>query len=178
MRTAVGELRLGRGTNRVQAEMSNLAERSNADLNVPMNLCEWVPASTLVKWIQEEIVADAHAQVGEWQEKHRKNVLRALAFAYAQAEFDSQQIDKLCQSETFFQMLCEGESVWSDEIAHLRRKNRGFLVTILARVLGRVFKYHFGIEAEVLPTTLRQRFYENAVERLDIARHLDVANAD
>jgi hypothetical protein len=143
-----------------------------------MNLCEWVPASTLLKWIQEELVAAGPAQVEEWQDKPLKSVLSALTFAYAQAQFDSEEIDKLCQSEPFFQMLCEGESVGWGEIAHFRHKNRGLLITVLARVLSRAFRYHFGIEAEVLPTKLRQRFHEAAVERLDIARHLDVANAD
>jgi hypothetical protein len=150
------------------------------DLEVPLDLGEWVPPELLLDWVQEELAAAGvnRDKGNSFCQSLHPTALSMLLFAYAIGRFDSEELVRMSRSEPLSHALSEGEAIWPREIAHWRRKNRGLLIRALAQVLGRAFRHHFGLQGEVLPTGLKHRLHEDAVERLDIARHMDVANPD
>jgi len=181
MESIVGEL----GTSRdcrlsgSVAPSTNAARESNHQPELPLDLREWVPSERLMASVQEELSAIGNsyekAEVGANVPKRRLGV---LAFGYLLGRFDTEEVVLLCQTEPLFHSLSEGEVMWPSELTQHRRRNRGLLIADLASVLGRAFREHFQISTEVLPSELKRCFHEDAVDRLDIARHMDRTNAD
>jgi hypothetical protein len=147
-----------------------------------LDLREWVSPEALLSWIGEELSAlDVPGRANHAMENETSSpnmMLTILSFAYSTGRFESEDIIHECRADPLFHSLGPGETAWPEDVAHLRRQNRGLLITVLARLLGRAFRQHFGIDSAVLPAKLKQSFHEEAVERLDIARHMDVANAE
>jgi len=135
-----------------------------------------------MKWIREELATlDRLRQGGgeakaDYQDRHSM-ILMLLSFSYATGLFESEEVARACHSDPVLAQLCENETnvPWTKDLVEFRRKNRGTLIFVLKRLLSRVIEEHMGLEAGKLSERWERRLEEEAVERLDIARHMDVS---
>src|SRR5262249_20235374 len=146
----------------------------------PLDLSAWVSRETLLEWIREELSSLDWLRRGAGetranQKDRHSMMLMLLSFTYATGLFDSEEVARACHSDSILVQLCENEAnvPWTKDLVEFRRKNRGTLIFILKRLLSRVIEEHMGLLAGKLPERWERRLEEEAVERLDIARHMD-----
>jgi len=147
----------------------------------PLDLGEWMPKESLLEsiaaiveelsWANPELVAYLKAH----PEYRPKMLLRLLAFAYATGIFEAEEIESSCFSDPFLRYICEGEPLRAKQISRFRRDNRFLLKWVLAQLFKEVLKKKFALGNTLFPAGLRRFLVETAVERLDLARHLDRA---
>jgi len=166
------------------ATIDRLPETSPDRLKLPLDLSEWVEKETLLEWIVEQIERLNWANpelvkfLGAHPEYRPKMLLRLLTFSYATGVFASEDIEDNCFSEVFWRFICEKDPPLTRDISRFRRENRGLLKWLLAELLKQVLKKKFNLGNTLFPAGLR-RFLENvALERLDLARHLDRAGQE
>jgi hypothetical protein len=141
---------------------------------VPLDICDWISPATLTLWIREE-VSKLNGVVANGE---IPKVLRTvLAFAYARGIFDSEEILRLSQSDPAFLELCGGVVFTPEQLLSVRHKERGVLVTLTVRLLTRAVAEKFKVATAELPPELKRRLHENAVDRLDNARHINRGDA-
>jgi hypothetical protein len=143
---------------------------------LPLDVCEWVARSILAAWVRDEVLGlDWHDSqpVPILRGNRPQAILATLAFAYATRVFDTEEILGACRQDPLFRSLCEGASPFAQDLIRFRRENRGRLVAVLARILTRAVQQRFDLPATPLSVALRRRVLENAVGRLDIARHME-----
>jgi hypothetical protein len=133
-----------------------------------------------VVWIEEEVQTLAQGQGPGSQEEaleltrlHNPSALRLLSLGYAVGTYGSDEIAQLASSDPVFRLLSENEAPFASELSVARRHHRGALIAILGHVLSRTLALRLNISPEALPETSRQFAKEAAVERIDIARHMD-----
>jgi transposase len=100
-------------------------------------------------------------------------ILRVLCYAYATSVFSSEEVRRRCYSDPIFIGLCDGSPPFAEELMNFRRKNRGLIAALLSRVLQKVFRQKFEIKEFHGLAGLRKLCTDTAVERLNIARHID-----
>jgi len=142
----------------------------NGNINLPLDICDWVSPTTLRSWVQEEAQALHETSAGT---DIPKSLLAILAFAYARGIFDTEEILRLCESDPMLRSLGEGISCSLEQALNARRRDRGLLVTLTVRLLTRAVVQKFNLSAQSLPPILKRRLHESAVDRLDNARHMD-----
>ncbi|HYG36886.1 MAG TPA: transposase [Clostridia bacterium] len=154
------------------------------DVRLPLDLREWVGSGTLICWIHEELDRFCLQDFGLTEASYPepicqpKTLLAILVYAYATETFESEGIEHACKSDTAFRLLCDGTTPYARELTLFRRRNRGLLVTLLVRLFTRALREQFVLGEANLPLGLRHRLHEEAVERLDIARHMDTVDLD
>jgi transposase len=163
------------------ATIERQPEQREDRLTLPHDLSEWVEKETLLEWTvgQIEILNWENPQLVKYLETHPqyrpKTLLRLLSFCYATGVFAAEDIEANCFSDVFCRFICESDPPLAREISRFRRENRGLLKWLLAELLKQVLKKKFNLGNTLFPAGLR-RFVENvALERLDLARHLDRA---
>lgn len=145
----------------------------------PLDLSEWMPTERILEiitalieelnWHNPELVKYLRAHP-----KYRpKMLLRLLCFAYTTGTVAAEEIESNCFTDPFLRCICENDPPESKEISRFRRNNRGLLKWVLAQLLKEVLRQKFALREKVFPAGLRQFLFEAAVERLDLARHLD-----
>ena len=147
----------------------------------PADLREWVAADRLKEWVEQEVDrldGQASPSGGDLRGDpalRPKLPLKVLAFAYAARIFSAEEIVQACHSDPILQSLCEGEVPFVQELRNFRRSHRPVLEAILAAVCLRALGERFDLEPSRVPPELERDVRERAGERLDIARHMDVA---
>jgi hypothetical protein len=150
-------------------------------LGIPLNVAEWVDADLLKVWVVEEVetLDWANLELQEYLKAHPdfrpKDLLCLLIFAYATSLLESEEIVGALQRQDGLSDLWRGPGPTAKEIGKFRRENRGLLKWGLVQILKRAVqhKFHLG-EMRFLPG-LRQALVDSAIERLDLARHMDRA---
>lgn len=151
------------------------------ELSIPLDLSNWAPLSQLREWIMTD-VATLNWTSPEMMELLRqhpnfepKALLNTMTLAYATSIFTSEEIARRCSTDVGFRMVRPKFPPDAAEMKAFRIENRGVLKWSLARVISRALKAQFVEEdgIETLPAGLRRAVVENAIERLDLARHLD-----
>jgi transposase len=151
-----------------------------------LDLLDWVDSTTLTAWIWGEVddlleVSAPHESpgvLGVGSATEARDLLAVLAYGYLTQEFESEAIERACRTDLPFLALCEGNAPFAVQLTTFRRRNRGFLVTLLVRVLTRAVRERLQAGNRVLPRELKQRLHENVVGRLDTARHMDGIDVD
>jgi hypothetical protein len=155
---------------------NDAAFQAGARFDLPLDVCEWVARSILAAWVRDEV------QELDWHDSQPMPMLRGnrpqailatLAFAYATRVFDTEEILGACRQDPLFRSLCDGASPFAQDLIRFRRENRGRLVAVLARILTRAVQQRFDLPATPLSLALKRRVLENAIGRLDIARHME-----
>jgi hypothetical protein len=149
------------------------------EFSLPADLGEWAAPCTLMEWIDEEVerLDWKNPEVVEYLRLHPdyrpKAMLCLLAYAYASQVFGSEEIVRRCYSDTVYRLLCEGKAPQAQELIRFRRENRGLLKGILTYVFIRAVREQFQLGTVLLPPGLKRYLLDNAVERLNTARHMD-----
>jgi hypothetical protein len=150
-------------------------------LSIPLDLSEWVPVLQLREWIMSD-VATLNWTNAELMEVLRQNpefepkaLLNTMVLAYATGIFTADEIARRCSTDIEFRAVRPKLPPIPAEVKAFRKENRGVFKWCLAKVITRALKTQFvdGDRIEILPAGLRRHVVENAVERLELARHLD-----
>lgn len=158
------------------------AGATNDRLTPPPDIRRWVDTGTLIVWLDEEAehldrdLPELRPCPRESTQDSFKATLCLLVFAYATGVLDSEEIARNCRADIAFRLLCSGTAPFQDELVRFRRKNRDLIATLLVNILARAVHYRFGY-CMVPPTVpLCQHLRAYAIQRLDIARHMDTCD--
>ncbi len=100
-------------------------------------------------------------------------MLCVLAYAYARQIYDPDGIVRACRTDEVLQPLCRGVAPFAIEVQWFRRRNRAVLETVLAGAFMRAVRHRFDLDGAVLPAELSEDLRKLAIDRLNIARHMD-----
>ena len=153
---------------RMQRGSENVMETAGNKLDLPGDICEWVPPGVLVSWVQEELAAE----VGRIPEPGSR-VLAVLAFAYCRGIFDSEEILRACDSISEFQQLSKHGVSGTDQFRDLRRQESVPLIQLLTRLLARAVSQKYGLPLAQFKRLWKDRVHDDAVQRLDNAVLID-----
>jgi len=146
----------------------------NARVEMPRDLCLWAAPADVVAWVREELAAMVDAEkLPPAQSVLAEPMLPILAYAYARGIFDSEEIAQLLHSDAQLRELSKNAPISAPELKAFRHRDRGLLVKLLVQLLIKATRQQFGLSAAAFPPALRRQAQENAVERLDSARHID-----
>ena len=146
---------------------------------VPPDLREWFEPDVLTLWIQEETkLPDWGNRTGAQQfalagESESEGMICLLAFSYATGVFSSDEIVRNCRADSALQRLSGGKIPFRHELENARRQQRGALAGLLSKLFFRANSMRFTLEISELSPHWRQALYKAAMERMDIARHVN-----
>lgn len=151
------------------------------EVSIPLDLSEWVPTSQLSEWILSDVATldwinpELLELLRQYPEFEPKALLNTMTLAYATGIFGAEEISRQCSTNPDFRMVRPKLPPLASEMQQFRKENRGVFKWCLAQVLTRALKAQLkeGDEIDTLPAGLRRLVVENAIERLDIARHMD-----
>jgi predicted Zn-dependent protease with MMP-like domain len=103
-------------------------------------------------------------------------ILSVLAYSYTTGVFSSEEIVRNCRTNAAFGALASGKFLFRQELTRFRRRHRTLLMELVARVFVRAVSERFGLSAHEIAPFLDSCLRRVAIERLDIARHLDAAD--
>jgi hypothetical protein len=155
---------------RLQEWSGDCMENLSGNLDLPTDICEWVSPATLSSWVQEET---ARLNGGATHTEVQEALLKVLAFAYCREIFDSEEILRLCDSESELRELSKGTVFTLEHLRSVRHNNRGLLISLTVRLLTRTVAQKCDLAVSDFPPELKRRLHENAVQRLDNAILLD-----
>lgn len=154
-------------------------DQRRLSLALPWDLSEWVAKETLAQWIREDIDAlnwgnpELVQYLKQRPDYKPRELLRVLTYAFAVGVFESEEIFSGCQADSVLRSLL-GEAAPSVQgLSRFRRENRGLLKWTLAQVLTRALRAKYGLRQTLIPAGIRRTLVQNAVERIDLGRHLD-----
>ena len=157
---------------------------AGGDFQIPWDLTEIVEAKSLVAWVREEI-SGLHWDNPELVEYlrahpnyHPRMLLTVLTYAYASGVFESEEILRRCDTEPVYRALSTDAAPESiSAIRKFRRDNRALLKWGLIQSLKRCLEYTSNLNQGqmLLPAGVKRLLLDNAVARLELARHLDRA---
>lgn len=96
-----------------------------------------------------------------------KRMLAVLCLACITGVFDQQALARACRGDRLLGSLFTAGAPPRLQLSQFRRQHQGLLALILARVLARVLRHRFAVDAAMLSAPLRRRLHESAVQRLD-----------
>ena len=103
-------------------------------------------------------------------------ILSVLAYSYATGVFSSEEIVRNCRTNAAFGALAGGKFLFRQELTRFRRRHRTLLMELVARVFVRAVSERFGLGGDEIAPYLETYLRRVAIERLDIARHLDAVD--
>jgi len=155
---------------------------SEDTFSLPLNLTEWVDETTLLDWVEEDVEQFDWKQpeLVDYMKRNPdyrpKVMLCLLTYAYGTQAFSSDEIVNRCYGDTVSRLLCENKAPTVSEVRRFRRENRGLLKGMLVSLFIHAVKAKFDLGDILLPPGFKRHLLDNAVERLDIARHMDNTN--
>ena len=150
-------------------------------LFIPPDLGEWVSVSQLREWVMTDVATldwtspELMEVLRQKPEFEPKALLNTMTLAYATGIFTADEIARRCSTDVEFRGVRPKLPPVAEELKAFRKENRGVFKWTLAQVITRALKTQFieGPDIDQLPMGLRRYVIENAIERLDLARHLD-----
>ena len=164
----------------VQLRLNARHLNSSEAPSLPLDLTTWVDYSSLIVWIEEEILhldwnnplVVEHLKL--YPEYRPKTMLSLLCLGYSSQVFSSQEIQARCHSHPEFALLCDQVVPFADELTRFRRKNRLLIAEVLARVLKKFLLFRCGSAA--VGDISEKEIHDIALARLGIARHMDACD--
>jgi len=149
---------------------------------LPQDLRECVEPGTLMTWVQEAVLELnwGHPLVVNYlryrPDDRPQVMLTLIAYAFLTRTASSEWISSACRTERDLHILSEGSAPFPLEIRAFRRKNRRLLQHVMGRVIERVL--HKQEDAsDPAPPGVTDEAQRQAIERLDLARHMDSGDA-
>jgi hypothetical protein len=155
------------------------AEVEDEEFTLPADLTQWIEPTVLMEWAEEEAEnlgwrqPEVEGYLKQHPEYRPKIMLTLLTYAYATQVLSSEEIASRCYADTDFRLISRGEAPRARELMRFRRENRGLLRGILYQLFVRAVKERYPTGSVLLPPGLKRLLLDSAVERLDIARHMD-----
>jgi transposase len=149
------------------------------ELRFPLDLGEWVARETVLKWTMEIIDAldwanpELVEHLKTHPKYHPKALLTAMSYAYLTGVFEAEMLAERCVTDPVFREICGDYQPSKQSIVRFRKDNRGLFKWVLAEVFKQALKEKYALGDTMLPAGLRHYFVETAVERLELARHMD-----
>src|SRR5262249_33162258 len=103
-------------------------------------------------------------------------ILSVLGYSYATGVLSSEEIVRNCRTNAAFGALAGGKILFRQELTRFRRRHRTLVMELVPRVFFRAVSEWFGLSAVQMAPYLETYLRRVAIERLDIARHLDAAD--
>jgi hypothetical protein len=157
-----------------------LMNKTPEELLIPPDLTAWATPAQLRDWIMSD-VATLNWTNPELMELLRKQpdfepkaLLNTMTFGYATGIFSAEEIARRCSEDPEFRGVRPKLPPIAGELKQFRQENRAMFKWCLANVITHALKSQL-IEGPgvILPPGLQRYIVENAIERLDIARHMD-----
>jgi Transposase domain (DUF772) len=136
----------------------------------------WVDPFALASWVEKEaegLSPLTSVEVGEKAECDPSIILSVLAYSYALGVFSSEEIVRNCRTNSALSTLAGGKFLFRQELTRFRRRHRTLLMELVARVFIRAVSEWFALNVGAIAPYLDTYLRRLAIERLDIARHLD-----
>ena len=138
----------------------------------------WVDPFVLASWVGKEAeglspLTRFAAAVDEKSECDPGVILSVLAYSYTLGVFSSEEIVRNCRTNSALGALAGGKFLFRQELTRFRRRHRALLTELVARIFIRAVSEWFGLEVGKIAPYLDTHLRRLAIERLDIARHLD-----
>jgi hypothetical protein len=135
----------------------------------------------LASWVEKEAeglnaLTRVEATIDEKAECDPGIILSVLAYSYALGVFSSEEIVRNCRTNGALTTLAGGKFLFRQELTRFRRRHRALLTELVARVFIRAVSEWFGLSTAELAPYLDTHLRRLAIERLDIARHLDAVD--
>jgi hypothetical protein len=155
------------------------AERNG--LSIPLDLSEWAPLSQLREWIMTDVAtldwtsSELMELLRQYPDFEPKALLNTMTLGYATGVFAAEEIARRCSTDIDFRAVRPKLPPVATELKVFRKENRGVFKWTLAKIITRALKTRF-IDGESfvnLPPGLRRAVVANAIERLELARHMD-----
>lgn len=149
------------------------------ELLIPLDLTTWVRPAQLRDWIMSDVAAlnwtnpDLLELLRKQPDFEPKALLNTMTFGYSIGVFGAEEIARNCSDDIEFRGVRPRLPPVAEELKRFRKENRGVFKWCLANVITRALKSQIVEVVETLPPGLRRYVVENAVERLNIARHMD-----
>jgi hypothetical protein len=150
--------------------------------SLPWDLSEWVSTDQLLDWTRSEVdsLDWDNPELKSYLERHPefqpRFLLSLLVYAYAAGVCESDEIAGLYRRDDALRSAFPGGRLLPRDISRFRRLNRGLLKWGLAQVFKRALRSKLNLGDTLMPSGLRRRVIDDAVMRLDIARHMDRAS--
>lgn len=135
----------------------------------------------LSSWVREE--AHSLGQNARLPEMFSQSVecsprilLCVLGYAYTVETFSSEEIVRNCRTNGALSALSGGKFLFRQELRRFRRRHRALLTDLITRIFMRFVSEWFGLNRRELPVRLKRHLQRAAIDRLDIARHLDASD--
>jgi hypothetical protein len=124
-----------------------------------------------LNWASDELMELLRHQ----PEFEPKALLNTMTLAYASGIFTAEEIARRCSTDVEFRAVRPKLPPIAGELKAFRKENRGLFKWTLVKVITRALRSQFveGNDVESLPMGLSRYVVENAIERLEIARHMD-----
>jgi hypothetical protein len=141
----------------------------------------WLDPFLLVSWVREEAVGlGCSARMPEMFDRSSecspRILLSVLAYSYAMGVFSSEEIVRKCRTNGAFGALSEGKFLFRQELTRFRRRHRALLTELITRIFIRSVSEWLGLKEGNLLPYIKTCLHRAAIERLDIARHLDASD--
>ena len=148
---------------------------------LPTDLSEWVSKAQLREWVIE------HVDSMNWNNPELKELLRrnpefepkallsTIVLAYTIGMFGSEDVMRACSRDPEFKPIRPSLPPLLQDFGAFRKLNRLLIHETLHRVITSALMTRF-IDADgmiTLPAGLRRLVANNALERMNIARHID-----
>ncbi len=163
--------------------MTSTSVGRNQEIELPLDLGEWVTPEVLVRWV-EELVGSLDWKNPELLDLLRRNpafrprpLLSLLLHAYALGQFSSAEIVEGCYRDPQLGRWFDGSAPAVKTLSLFRRQNRGLIRWGLMELLKRSFRQKYELGEGLLPAGLRRHLEEMAVARVDMAWHMDRASS-
>lgn len=141
----------------------------------------WVDPFALASWVVEEAErlspsTKLDEAFDEKPESDLSVILTVLAYSYATGVFSSEEIVRNCRTNAAFGALAGGKFLFRQELTRFRRRHRTLVMELVARVFVRAVSECFALGPDKVAPYLDSHLRRLAIERLDIARHLDAVD--
>lgn len=141
-------------------------------------LHRWVDPYVLASWVVSE--ADAlscgvtmEGTMGRKTESDSRAVLSILAYSYVIGVYSSEEVVRNCRTNDAFAVLAGGKFLFRHELKWFRCRHRPLLTQLVGRIFVRATCEWYGLGQTDIAPHIESYLRRLAVERLDIARHLD-----
>jgi len=144
-------------------------------------LRSWADPFALASWVEQEAEILNHgARISgvfdSTAECDPSMILSVLGYSYAIGVFSSEDIARNSRANNAFNALAGGKFLFRQELTVFRRRNRALLTELVARVFVRAVCEWYGLGRTEVAPYLDSYLRRLAIERLDIARHLDAVD--
>lgn len=144
-------------------------------------LNRWADPYALASWVVSEADALSYGMMmqGAFDQKEHSDpgaLLSILAYSYVNGIFSSEEVVQNCRTNEAFAALSGGKFLFRHEVKWFRCRNRPLLTELVGRVFVRAICEWYGLGRTEVAPNIETYLRRLAVERLDIARHLDTVD--